>query len=200
MAWPPFTRADHDRSRLRYTSDMTDAEFERIAPLLPAPVRRGRKRRTDLRRVIDAIFYLLQNGCAWANLPRDFPPKSTVYGYFRRFLETGLWARIHEALYADCRDLEGREPQPSAAIIDSQSVKTGPNAQGEVGVDAGKKVKGRKRHILVDTLGLLLRADVHSAGLQDRDGAPRLFERLTGRFPFLEVFFADSAYAGDKLA
>ena len=92
MAWTPFTRADHDRSALRYTSDMTDKEFARISPLLPAQPRRGRKRRTDLRSVIDAIFYVLQSGCAWANLPKDFPPKSTVYGYFRRFLE--LWLKM----------------------------------------------------------------------------------------------------------
>jgi len=199
MAWTPFTRADHDRSALRYTSDMTDEEFARISPLLPAQPRRGRKRRTDLGSVIDAIFYVLQSGCAWANLPKDFPPKSTVYGYFRRFVEDGTWARIHDALYVETRDLEGREPQPSAAIIDSQSVKTGPNAKGDVGYDAGKKVKGRKRHILVDTLGLLLRPEVHSAGTQDRDGALRLFEKLTARFPFLEVFFADGAYAGETV-
>lgn len=199
MAWTPSTRADHDRTGLRYTSDMTDREFERIQPFLPGQPRRGRKRRVDLRAVIDAIFYVLQNGCAWANVPRDFPPKSTVYGYFRRFLKQGTWARIHDALYAACRALEDREPQPSAAIIDSQSVKTGPNAADEVGFDAGKKVKGRKRHILVDTLGLLLRACVHSAGIQDRDGAARLFERLTARFPFLETFFADGAYAGETV-
>jgi len=200
MAWTPFTRADHDRSALRYTSDLTDREFAWIAPLLPGRPRRGRKRRVDMRGVIDGIFYVLQNGCAWANLPRDFPPKSTVYSYFRRFIEDGTWACIHDALYVACRELEGREPQPSAAIVDSQSVKTGPNAEGDVGYDAGKKIKGRKRHVLVDTLGLLLRGDVHSAGLQDRDGAPRLFDRLTARFPFLEVFFADSAYAGEKMA
>ncbi|MEM8662684.1 MAG: IS5 family transposase [Pseudomonadota bacterium] len=200
MAWTPFTRADHDRSALRYTSDMTDAEFALIAPLFPDQPRRGRKRRTDLRAVVNAIFYTLQNGCAWANLPKDFPPPSTVYGYFRQFTERGIWAHIHAALYADSRELDGREPQPSAAIIDSQSVKTGPSARGNVGFDAGKKVKGRKRHILVDTLGLLLRCDVHGADLQDRDGAVRLFDRLTARFPFLEVFFGDAAYAGDKMA
>jgi transposase len=199
MAWTPFTRAEHDRSALRYSSDMRDGEYARILPLLPGQPRRGRKRRTDLRAVVDAIFYVLQSGCAWANLPKDFPPKSTVYGYFRRFLEDGTWNRIHAALYADCRALEDREPQPSAAIIDSQSVRTGPNAQGDVGYDAGKKVKGRKRHILVDTLGLLLRPEVHSAGIQDRDGALRLFDKLTARFPFLEVFFADAAYAGEKV-
>lgn len=199
MAWTPFTRGDHDRTSLRYTSDMSDREFALIAPHLPEQPKRGRKRRVCLRSVIGGIFYVLQNGCAWANLPKDFPPKSTVYGYFRRFIKDGTWAHIHEALFIDCRALEGREPQPSAAIIDSQSVKTGTNAKGDVGYDAGKKVKGRKRHILVDTVGLLLRCDVHSAGIQDRDGACRLFDRLTMRFPFLEVFFADSAYAGHKV-
>ena len=199
MAWTPTTRSDHDRSSLRYTSDMTEREFARILPLLPGQPRRGRKRRVGLRSVIDAIFYVLQNGCAWANVPRDFPPKSTVYGYFRRFLGDGTWSHIHDALYIETRFLEGREPQPSAAIIDSQSVKTGPNAKGDVGYDAGKKVKGRKRHILVDTLGLLLKTCVHSAGIQDRDGVCYLFERLTARFPFLETFFADGAYAGETV-
>ena len=171
MAWTPFTRADHDRTSLRYTSDMSDREFAVIAPHLPGQPKRGRKRRICLRPVINAIFYVLQNGCAWANLPKDFPSKSTVYGYFRRFPEDGTRARIHGALYVDCRDLEGREPQPGAAIIDSQSARTGTSAKGDVGYDTGKKVKGRKRHILVDTVGLLLRCDVHSAGIQDRDGA-----------------------------
>ncbi len=200
MAWTPFTRGDHDRTSLRYTSDLSDREFALIAPQLPGQPKRGRKRRVCLRCVISGIFYVLQNGCAWANLPKDFPPKSTVYSYFRRFLEDGTWARIHEALYLTCRELEDREPQPSAAIIDSQSVKSGPNAQGSVGFDAGKKVKGRKRHILTDTLGLLLKCDVHSAGIQDRDGAARLFERLTARFPFLEVIIADGGYAGKRVS
>lgn len=199
MAWTPFTRLDHDRTSLRYTSDMSDQEFALISPYLPGQPKRGRKRRVCLRSVISGIFYVLQNGCPWVNLPKDFPPKSTVNDYFRRFREDGTWDRIHDALYIDCRDLEGREPQPSAAIIDSQSVKTGPNAKGDVGYDAGKKVKGRKRHILVDTVGLLLRCDVHSAGIQDRDGACRLFDKLAMRFPFLQVFFADSAYAGQTV-
>ena len=138
-------------------------------------------------------------GCPWRYLPKDFPPKSTVYWYFRRFCEDGTWARIHDALYVDCRDLEGREEQPSAAIIDSQSVKTGPNACGSVGYDAGKKVKGRKRHIVTDTLGLLLKGVVHSAGIQDRDGATLVLDKLTSRFPFIEVIIGDGGYAGDKL-
>jgi len=124
MVWTPFTRADHDRSGQRYTSDTTDREWRLIAPFMPPQPARGRRRKTDLRSVVDAIFYLLQSGCQWSLLPKDFPPKSTVYGYFRRFLDDGTWERIHDALYVDCRDLEGREIQPSAAIIDSQSVKT----------------------------------------------------------------------------
>jgi transposase len=199
MAWTPFTRIDHDRTSLRYTSDMSDREFALIAPHLPDQPKRGRKRRVCLRSAIDGIFHVLQNGCAWANLPKDFPPRSTVYGYFRRFCKDGTWARIHDALYVESRDLEGREPQPGAAIIDSQSARTGTNAKGDVGYDAGKKVKGRKRHILVDTVGLLLRCDVHSASIQDRDGACRLFDRLTMRFPFLQVIFADGAYAGETV-
>lgn len=199
MAWTPFTRMDHDRSKLRYTSDMTDREFALITSYLPGQPSRGRKRRVDLRAVVEAIFYALQNGCAWANLPKDFPPKSTVYGYFRRFLGDGTWDRIHDALYVSCRDLEGREPQPSAAIIDSQSVKSSASADDEIGYDAGKKIKGRKRHILTDTLGLLLKCDVHSAGIQDRDGAARLFDRLIARFPFLEVIIGDGGYAGQRV-
>lgn len=199
MAWTPFTRLDHDRSGQRYTSDMTEQEFALISPHLPGQPRRGRKRRTNLRAVVDGIFYVLQNGCPWANLPKDFPPKSTVYGYFRRFLDDGTWERIHDALYVDCRDLEGREIQPSAAIIDSQSVKTGANARGDLGFDAGKKIKGRKRHILTDTLGLLLKCDVHSAAIQDRDGAARLFDKLTARFPFLEAIIGDGGYAGERV-
>jgi len=200
MAWTPFTRLDHDRSGQRYTSDMTAREYALISPYLPDQPWLGRKRRTDLRAVVDAVFYVLQNGCPWANLPKDFPPKSTVYWYFRRFLEDGTWARIHDALYGECRDLEGREAQPGAAIIDSQSVKTGPNAQGSVGYDAGKKIKGRKRHIMTDTVGLLLKCDVHSAGIQDRDGAACLFDKLTARFPFLEVIIGDGGYAGERVA
>lgn len=199
MAWTPFTRLNHDRSSQRYTSDMTLKEYERIAPILPGQPKRGRKRRVCMRGVINAIFYVLQNGCAWANVPKDFPPKSTVYGYFQRFVRDGTWARIHDTLYGEVRELEGRELQPSAAIIDSQSVKSGPNAQGEVGYDAGKKIKGRKRHIVTDTLGLLLTCEVHSADIQDRDGAALVFNKLTSRFPFLEVIFADGGYAGEKV-
>lgn len=199
MVWTPFTRANHDRSGLRYASDTSDAEWRLIEPFMPPQPALGRKRTTDLRAVIDALFYLLQSGCQWALLPKDFPPRSTVHYYFKRFCRDDTWARIHDALYRQTRDLEGREESPTHAIIDSQSVKTGPDARDHVGFDAGKKVKGRKRHILVDTLGLILRAEVHGAGLQDRDGAALVFDRLTNRFPFIEAICADGGYQGPKV-
>lgn len=133
-------------------------------------------------------------------LPRDFPPRSTVYGYFWRWRDDGTWSRVHGALYRRCRDLQGREESPTAAIIDSQSVKTGAEARDMVGFDAGKRVKGRKRHIVTDTLGLLLRVEVHSAGVQDRDGAALVFDRLTERFPFLKGIFADAGCQGPRVA
>ena len=200
MVWTPFTRADHDRSELRYASDTTDEEWLLIEPEMPPQPARGRRRRTDLRAVTNAIFYLLQSGCQWGLLPKDFPPKSTVHFYFKRFAHDGTWARLHDVLYRKTRDLEGREESPSYAIIDSQSVKTGPEARGNLGFDAGKKIKGRKRHILVDTLGLILKAEVHSAGIQDRDGATLAFERLTRRFPFIEKICGDGAYQGPRVA
>jgi transposase len=143
---------------MRYASDLTDREWSLIEPFMPRQPRLGRRRKTSLQAVMDAIFYLLQSGCQWALLPHDFPPESTVYHYFKRFCRDGTWRRIHDALYCRTRQLEGREEQPSFAIIDSQSVKTGPDARFDIGYDAGKKIKGRKRHILVDTLGILVKA------------------------------------------
>ncbi|GKX33850.1 MAG: hypothetical protein MnENMB40S_14680 [Rhizobiaceae bacterium MnEN-MB40S] len=127
---------------------------------------------------MDAIFYLLQSGCQRALLPHDFPPKSRVHYYFKWFCRDGTWRRVHDALYRRKRPLEGHEDQPSFAIIDRQSVMTGPDAHSDTGYDAGKKIKGRKRYILADTLGMLLKAEVHSAGIQDRDGAALVFDRL----------------------
>ena len=153
-----------------------------------------------MRRVVDAIFYLLQAGCQWRMLPRDFPPRSTVYGYFRAWIVAGVWAHVHDVLYRRTRELEGRDESPTAAIIDSQSVKTGPEAREMVGYDAGKRVKGRKRHLVTDTLGLMLRVEVHSASVQDRDGAALVLDRITRRFPFLERIFADAGYQGPRVA
>lgn len=199
MVWTPFTRADHARNGLRYASDTTQAEWFLIAPFMPPQPVIGRRRRTSLRAVVDGIFYLLQSGCQWALLPKDFPPKSTVHYYFKRFQNDGTWSRIHDALYRATRELEGREESPSYAIIDSQSAKTGPDARDCTGYDAGKKIKGRKRHIIVDTLGMVLKCEVHSAGIQDRDGAALVFDKLTARFPFIETICGDGGYRGPRV-
>lgn len=196
MVWTPDTRRDYARDRKGYASAMTDAEWRKIQPHLPLPARTGRPRTTCLRAVVDAIFYLLQSGCQWDMLPKDFPPWQTVYRYFRDWSRNRTWDRIHDELYRAVRDLEGREESPTLAIIDAQSTKTGPDARGDVGFDAGKNVKGRKRHIAVDILGMILKADVHSAGIQDRDGAARALDNITARFPFIEKVIADGAYAG----
>lgn len=199
MVWTPSTRADHARFGLRYASDTTDKEWALLAPLMPSQPLLGRRRTTCLRAVVDAIFYLLQSGCQWDLLPKDFPPKSTVHHYFKRFEHDGTWAQVHDVLYRQTRDLEGRQESPSYAIIDSQSAKTGSDAREMVGFDAGKKIKGRKRHILVDTLGLILKCEVHSAGIQDRDGAALVFDKLTARFPFIEVICGDGGYQGPRV-
>jgi len=196
MVWTPDTRKDYARDRRGYASDMTDKEWGIISPHLPQPKRRGRPRTTSLRGVVNGIFYLLQSGCQWDMLPKSFPPWQTVYGYFRKWQDDHILARLHDALYRKTRELEGREESPSYAIIDSQSAKTGPDAREMVGYDAGKKVKGRKRHIVVDTVGLILKCAVHSASIQDRDGAALVFDRLTNRFPFIEKICGDGGYQG----
>ena len=194
MAWTAATRGDYVRASGTYASDVTDREWALIAPALPPARPGGRPRSTCLRQVVNAIFYLLQTGCQWRMLPRDFPPRSTVYGYFRAWIAAGVWGRVHDLLYRRSRELEGREESPTAAIIDSQSVKTGAEAREMVGYDAGKRIKGRKRHLITDTLGLMLRIEVHSASVQDRDGAALVLDRITRRFPFLERFFADAGF------
>ena len=172
--------------RKSYPTDLTDAQWQRIEPLLPPPKPGGRPRTTNLREVISGILYLLRSGCPWRMLPHDFPPWGTVWYYFRRWRIDGIFNRIHNQLYPEVRRLEGRQPSPSAAIIDSQSVKT--TEQGGLrGYDAGKQINGRKRHIVVDTIGLLLAVVVHAANIQDRDGAKRVFSKLKGKFPRLKL-------------
>ena len=174
---------------------MTSGRFE---PFIPPPKPGGGKRKQDMRAVMNGVMYILSTGCQWRYLPKDFPTRSTVHDYFIWWHCDGVLDRIHHALYIECREQAEREGSPTACIIDSQSVKSAEKG-GRIdphGFDAGKLIKGKKRHILVDTLGLLLHAIVHSAGIQDRDGGIVLLATLFGQFPFLAKLFADSAYQG----
>ena len=153
-----------------------------------------------MRDVLDAIFYVLKSGCHWRLLPHDFPPWSTVYYHFRRFRLSGLWSRILKALHAAERKRAGKDPRPTAAIMDSQSVKTVEESAHPSGYDAHKNIKGRKRHLLVDTLGLPLSVYVTPADIQDRVGAQYLLAGLKLLLPSLKKIWADGAYSGEMLA
>lgn len=196
--WTEITRRKYEREGQRYASDVTDAEWALIEPHMPAAKALGRPRATALRAVLDAILYIARTGCQWRMLPKDFPPFTTVQYYFYRWRDDGTWLSINHALVIRAREMEGREPSPTAGVIDSQSVKT-TEAAGPHGYDAGKKINGRKRHLLVDTMGLLIAAIVHRADIQDRDGAPPLLAAMRRAFPWLHHIFADAAYAGGKL-
>jgi transposase len=198
MPWTEITRAEYRRDGLRYASDMTDAEWALIARRFPPRRRLGRPRTTDLRRVVEAILYVLATGCQWRALPSDFPPHSTVQGYFYAWRDTGWWQRIVTALVRRARRAWGRKSTPTAAIIDSQSAPT-TESGGPRGFDAGKRVHGRKRHIVTDTNGLLLAVRVLEANIQDVHGAVALLEHLRIKFPKLRHVFADRICRGNQL-
>lgn len=189
--------ADLEKRTKRYPTDLTDEEWAIVRPFLPPAPKRGRKPVTDLREVLNALRYLARTGGGWRMLPKDFPPWQTVYWWFRRFVRRLLFRTIHDVALMLDREREGREQSPTAAVVDSQSVKA-PSAQ-QRGFDAAKKIVGRKRHIAVDTDGRLLMVNLTTADISDSAGAQAIVAAVRKRWPWLKHLFADGAYDRTKL-
>lgn len=181
-----------------YPSSLSDAQWDILQLILPKRAKRGRPP-TGLRRILDAILYVLKGGISWRMLPADFPPWKTVYHVFRKWARANVWAALNDLLRPEARALEGKRPQPTAAILDSQSVKSDPHG-GAVGYDAAKRIKGRKRHLLVDTLGLVLGATVSPAHVPEREGALALLKGSLGSFKRLLRLWVDGGYEGAAFA
>lgn len=191
-----YTVAHRRDERQRYSTDLTDAEWELVRDLFErSSGLRGAPASYDRRDVVDACCYVLRTGCAWRLLPSDFPPWQAVYKAFGRWVQADVFERMHDRLRQQWRLRMGRNAQPSAAVIDAQSTRSSPQG-GDSGFDAGKKVKGRKRHLVVDTLGLLLAVTVTAASVQDRDGAAEVVARACGKAPTLQRLYTDGAYGG----
>ena len=184
-------------TRQSYSTDLTNKEWKILEPLLPPASVRGRPMEYPMREIVNTMIYFARAGCAWRMLPHDLPPWQTVYYHFRKWQKEGIWERLNTALREQVRQKEGREATPSAAIIDSQSAKT-TSIRGERGFDAGKKIKGRKRHAIVDSIGLLLIVVVTAASVQDRDGAKLALQKLQAKLalPRLALIWADGGYRG----
>ena len=181
-----------------YPTDLTDRQWDCIRDLIPAAKPGGRPRQLDMRQVLNALLYLVVTGVQWRLLPQEYPAWQSVYYYFRRWRDEGVWQRIHDALRARVRKKAGRHKHPTAAVLDSQSIK-GSQVPGVRGYDGGKLLTGRKRHLLVDTMGLVLAVLVTSASVSDAAGARRLLSRLGGACKKLRRIFVDGAYRGELL-